>query len=158
MGRAELEQEKWEWQAWADAYDAQERELNDLASSVAFQLEQKSQQRELARLVKEKCDAVRMAEHGFARDVKTYGSKIARALDESGASRAMSSSIQGADGYASGAVREAEQLLQRLEAEWASLSGSVADYRSRAESAASSARECWDRVACLQQEIDWCEE
>ena len=33
-------------------------------------------------------------------------------------------------------------------------SGSVADYRSRAESAASSARECWDRVACLQQEID----
>ncbi len=158
MGRAELEQEKWEWQAWADAYDAQERELNDLASTVALQLEQRSQQRELARMVKEKCDAVRMAESGFSQDVRSYGSKIARALDESEAIRALSSSIQGADGYANGALWEAEQLLQRLETECASLSDSVADYRSRAESAASSARECWDRIACLQQEIDWCEE
>lgn len=158
MGRAELERAKWESQRWAEAYEAQERELRDLAASCEGQWQQKTEQLELARAALSACTTAHSSQEIFSRDVETFASKVASALAESSARQGIVSTVRDAAGYAKGAVSEARRLVESLEKECNSLRASTDDYNGRADTAGASARECWDDVSRLQWEIDICQE
>lgn len=156
MGRAELEQAKWECERWAEAYAAQERELRDLAATCEQQWQHKKQQLELARAARRACGTVRTSQGSLSREVEAFAAKVASALVAPSARQGLVSDFQGADGEADGAVAEAQRLVEALEAESGSLRASVDDYSGRADQAAGSARECWENARRLQFEIDIC--
>ena len=156
MGRAELEQAKWESERWAEAYAAQERELRDLAARCEQQWQHKKQQLELARAAHRACKTVRTSEGSLSREVEAFAAKVASALVAPSARQGLVSDFRGADGEADGAVAEAQRLVEKLEAESGSLRASFDDYNGRANQAAGSAQECWDNARRLQCEIDSC--
>ena len=157
MGRAELEQAKWESERWAEAYAAQERELRDLASACDAQWQHKNDQLERARTAYVACETVRASQAGLSADVEAFAAKVSSALAESSARQGLVAELSGAEDSADGAVAEASRLVESLEAECGSLRSSIDDYAARADQAASSAQECWDTASRLQAEIDRCQ-
>ncbi len=158
MGRAELEQAKWENLQWAEAYAAQERELRDLSAAVESELRHKQEQLELARGAKAACETVRTTQSGLFRDLEDFASKVSGALNEPSVCQGIVSTFQDGEGFANGAVSAAGRLVEELEGKCNSLSASATDYASRAQTAADSARDCWNNADRLQREIDNCPE
>ena len=158
MGRAELEQQKWEYERRAEAYAAQEQELRGVISTLQAELQHKAEQLELARVAQGKCEATKSAAQELVCDVEAFGTKLAAALCEPSAQQGMGQAVQGAEGLAGTAVAQAAQLVAALEAKCGALRESIAEYDAQAEAASRSAQECWDAASYLQAQIDVCQD